>query len=288
MKKSLIFTVTLALAAALVLPAMAAEPLVSPAPDALISAQTSGTYQITVDGEDIDADACVLVPVRAVAESLGFSVTWNADRTVTLDDGVMHTTITPGKDSYFVVTSNPDLVGMSAPFSLGAPPVVIHGTTYVPAGLFEALLGNEEGALSVNGGTISFQSADDTEIANPFQEHDSLASLEKAVGFSVSMPEAPQGYTLESIQDISGELAQLTFRSGTQSITYRVAKGSADVSGVYETFASDKTDSMNGISVRCRGNGQEIQLATWTADGMSYSIYAPDGLSCTQVQAMVG
>lgn len=41
-----------------------------------------------------------------------------------------------------MVTSDPELVGMSAPFSLGMPPCVVSDTAYVPLGLFDALLGS--------------------------------------------------------------------------------------------------------------------------------------------------
>ena len=80
------------------------------------------SFTLKVDGKETAIDACVMVPVRAVGEQLGFTVTWSKDGTVRLDDGVMHADLTIGKDLYQVVTSRTDLVGMSAPFSLGAAP----------------------------------------------------------------------------------------------------------------------------------------------------------------------
>ena len=72
------------------------------------------------------------VPLRAVAEALGFTVTWNGDGTVTVDSGEMHSVITIGEDRYQAVTSIEGAVGATGPLQLGAPPYVIHGTTYVP------------------------------------------------------------------------------------------------------------------------------------------------------------
>lgn len=111
-------------------------------------------YALQIDGEDTGARACVMVPLRAVAEKLGFQVTWNGDGTVLLDDGAMHTTVTIGEDRYQVASSRPGLVGMSAPFSLGVPPYVVKGAAYVPLGLFDALLGSQEGAVTMEDGVI--------------------------------------------------------------------------------------------------------------------------------------
>lgn len=121
-------TLVLALAAALAIPAFGAggallvDGLIAP-----IASNSSDHYQITADVKAIDADACVLVPVRAVSEALGSEVSWNQDKTITIDNGVMHAKLTIGKDSYIVVTSNSELVGMSTPFSLGAAPILING-----------------------------------------------------------------------------------------------------------------------------------------------------------------
>lgn len=116
MKKMLTAILSLALLGAMALPAFAA--LAAPAPEN----DPQPGYTLKIDGEDTGVRACVMVPLRPVAEKLGFTVTWNGDGTIFMDDGVMHTTVTIGKDLYQVTTSNPDLVGMSAPFSLGVPP----------------------------------------------------------------------------------------------------------------------------------------------------------------------
>lgn len=102
----------------------------------------------------------------------------------------LHTRVVIGQDRYTLTTSRDGLVGMSAPFSLGAPPYVANGVTYVPVALFDALLG--EGAVTVtDSGTISIQtpSASSTSLANPFTEYDTLAQAEAAAGFSLQMPD---------------------------------------------------------------------------------------------------
>lgn len=127
-------------------------------PDAQSPEEPLPGYALQIDGEDAGVRACVMVPLRAVAEKLGFTVTWRGDGTILLDDGRMHTTVTLGEDRYQVVTSNPELVGMSAPFSLGMPPCVVNDTAYVPLGLFDALLGSRQGAVTLEDGVIRLDS----------------------------------------------------------------------------------------------------------------------------------
>lgn len=164
MKKMIASAFCAALALSLSATAFAAEPmLISPAPAETAPAviapapeeEAQPGYVLRIDGVDTDVRACVMVPLRAVAEKLGFTVTWNGDGSILLDNGVMHSTVTIGQDCYQVTTSNPDLVGMSAPFSLGVPPYVVNGTTYVSLGLFDALLGSQQGAVTMEDGIIS-------------------------------------------------------------------------------------------------------------------------------------
>ena len=59
--------------------------------------ETDGThrYPIEVNGENVDALACVMVPLRAVAEPLGFTVTWD-NGGVLVDNGTINTRVTIG------------------------------------------------------------------------------------------------------------------------------------------------------------------------------------------------
>jgi hypothetical protein len=75
-------------------------------------------YPIEVNGEAIEASACVMIPLRAAAESLGFTVTWD-NGSVLVDNEIIRTKVTIGVDQYVITTSREDLVGMSARFPWG-------------------------------------------------------------------------------------------------------------------------------------------------------------------------
>lgn len=94
----------------------------------------------------------VLVSLRAVAEELGFKVEWNgSDDSVKIDNGEVNTTLRIGVDSYYKASST--AIGLTAPFSFGAAPMLIDEKTYVPAELFGLLYSDSE-TVSIDGDTL--------------------------------------------------------------------------------------------------------------------------------------
>lgn len=159
MKKLFTAVLTLALLGATALPVLADEPepplLIAPAPIEE-KADTTG-LAIEVDGAAIHTRACVMVPLRAVAEALGFTVTWD-DGTVTVTGTERYVRFTIGQDQYFAAPTQNGMLGASL-FSLGCAPCLINDTTFVPAWLFDALLGCQEGCVTVEENTVKISSA---------------------------------------------------------------------------------------------------------------------------------
>lgn len=72
-----------------------------------------------------NADGFSLVPLRKVAEGLGYTVKWNQDTySAELSKGAQWTSVSVGKDSYFFAKM--------APIALGTAPVILNDTLYVP------------------------------------------------------------------------------------------------------------------------------------------------------------
>ena len=237
-------------------------------------AGTSSPYNLNINGKAANEDVLVLVPLRETAEQLGFKVSYNKG-TILVDDGTMHANLTVGKNDYQVVTSIKDAVGASAPFSLSSAPVMTNGKTYVPIELFVPLTGNDDSIIKTDGSTISISKKADTkdedvQIPNPLTEHETLADLVKAVGFDVTLPAVDKAYQETAFIDISGETADVRFADGEDTITFRKAKGSDDISGDYNTYKESKTITVKGVSVSVKGN-DGINTATWQKDGFTYS-----------------
>ena len=237
-------------------------------------AGTSSPYSLNINGKAANGEVLVLVPLRETAEQLGFKVSYNKG-TILVDDGIMHTNLTIGKNTYQVVTSNPDLVGMSAPFSLSSAPVMTNGKTYVPIELFVPLTGNDSSIIKTDGSAISISKKADTknedvQIPNPLTEHETLADLAKTVGFDVTLPTLDKAYKETAFIDISGTTADVRFADGEDTITFRKAKGSDDISGDNKTYKGNKTIAVKDVSVSVKGN-DGINTATWQKDGFTYS-----------------
>ena len=297
MKKTISMMMALAVAGTMAVPAMAVndEPMViAPAPNAQ---SQQAQMKIVVKGktmpvQTISVNGCTMAPVRAIAEALGFKVTWNADRSININNGEMQSDLRIGDNSYVVYTAVEGMAGMSAPFSLGSAPIIKNNTAYVPIDLFVPLFGNDPATVKTSGDTITInpdaktEDGDSSQIPNLLTAHDSLAELAKAAGFDIKAPTVPAGYEADAYIDISGELAEVFYVKGDDTLVYRVSKGEGDNSGDYNTYSNKKTVDVNGVSVELRGN-DKVNVATWSNGGFAYSVSAKQGISETEVAAVV-
>lgn len=121
--------------------------VISPAPD------TACHQTIQIDGKQTDVTSAVMVPLRALGEKLGFTVTWK-DGEARLENKDIFTVVTPGEDVYFICTNHKDREGMSAPISYAAAPYVSNGTTYVSLDFFKTLMDYQNGSITLDGSTI--------------------------------------------------------------------------------------------------------------------------------------
>ena len=297
MKKTISMMMALAVAGTMAAPAMAVndEPMViAPAPN---TQSQQAQMKIVVKGktmpvQTISVNGCTMAPVRAICEALGFKVTWNADRSININNGEMQSDLRIGDNSYVVYTAVEGMAGMSAPFSLGSAPIIKNNTAYVPIDLFVPLFGNDPATVKTSGDTITInpdaktEDGDSSQIPNLLTAHDSLAELAKAVGFDIKALTVPAGYEADAYIDISGELAEAFYVKGDDTLVYRVSRGEGDNSGDYNTYSNKKTVDVNGVSVELRGN-DKVNVATWSNGGFAYSVSAKQGISETEVAAVI-
>ena len=118
--------------------ATATKAVLLPAQDRELTMISEGDIAI---GKAKVENGIVMVPLRQVAEKLGFKVTWDgAAESVHLTDGTRQITVKLGVDSYAYSAAKEGLDGMSAPASLGAAAYEAEGTTWAPAELFNLLV----------------------------------------------------------------------------------------------------------------------------------------------------
>lgn len=97
-------------------------------------------YHVNVNGEYVeeaqayvDGDNTIMLPLRAITEEMGFTVSWNPEtRLIELTRGPVYVTLTQDVDGY--------TFSRTAPMKLGKAPVTVNDLTYVPENFFDEIL----------------------------------------------------------------------------------------------------------------------------------------------------
>ena len=113
--------------------------------------------KLTYNGEEISLEAGLekqnfisMLPLRQVAESMGYKVTWNQEeQKIELSKGAKWTSVKIDENSYFK--------NRMAAKELSSAPLLINNTTYVPVEFFVDIL---DVSLSISENTINFKDAD--------------------------------------------------------------------------------------------------------------------------------
>ncbi len=258
--------------------------VIAPAPAA--EETLDGVQTITVNNEAVDFSGTnlsqyifeengnVMVPVRAVAEKMGFTVGWDADnQAVTVGDETWEVMAYIGLDNYVGVSKT--AIGMTAPQSYGSAPQLIEDTTFVPAKMFE-LMGYTYHAV---GQFVDFEkigAAEDennVQIPNPFVSYESLADVKEVLSFDPVVPSAlPAGFEQSEITSTGSDFLQIVYADGSDNrIVYRMAKGSEDISGDYNTYKNNKEVKIGDLTVTMRGN-DNVSSAVWVDGGFAFSV----------------
>lgn len=132
----------------------ATEVSVDAEPPVLISAPAEIDVLPVINGASVDGvpvvveNDIVLIPLRSVAEGLGYTVTWHEeDQSITLEKGAQYIRMAIGEDSYSF--------SRRAPQSLGTAPVLVDDcVTHVPLSFIPEIIGgyysvNEDGTYKI-------------------------------------------------------------------------------------------------------------------------------------------
>lgn len=132
-------------------------------------------------------------------------------------------------------------------------------------------------------------STEQVAVVPDIQEQDSAEALSQAVGFTVPELEALP-FAASECQYVSywGELAEITYTATNgQAVTFRMAAGEEDVSGIYETFTDTTHLTVGELTVTLQGDDGSYRLATWTDGDYAYSIYVDGGLAQDDWQTLL-
>ncbi len=263
----------------------------------MVIAAAPASYSISLNGSTLDLtgktvytkDGKVMIPLRAVAEKLGFTVTWDGEhKGVKLDNGEVNTIVYEGVDSYYMASST--AIGMSAPTELGAAPEIKEDTTYVPAELFAILYCNPDAVKIENGNIIIRSDVDEPEVGipNPIKDYDTADAMKAAVKFTVKLPQSlPKNYKAVAFETIADDLAQVIYSDGTNEIYFRTAVDSGDISGDYNVYEKTETKKIGGYDVTLKMKDGKAHNATWHEADQAFSIFADNGLTVTETESII-
>lgn len=167
-------------------------------------------------------------------------------------------------------------------------------------------------------GTALADSDEITEIGmpNPFISCETIEDAAELAGFSMKLPENPEGYSFITITAVEDSMIQIQYTtedddeseasenktadSGTDSIdwdtpnqdteeiTVRKASGSEDISGDYNEYPENGTIvSDRNLTVTVKGKKGLIYTAVWARGKFTYSITAGSGIDSQTLYAMI-
>lgn len=123
--------------------------------------------EVVEDASIIIDNGRVLVPIRSVAQALGYEVEWNGDaRMVALAKMPSYITFTIGIDGY--------TFARTAPMPLGTAPEIIDGSTYVPVEVISELMGLKTSLGSDNVLRITSAESEIIENEEEFENNETL------------------------------------------------------------------------------------------------------------------
>lgn len=111
-------------------------------------------------------------------------------------------------------------------------------------------------------------------------EYHSANELSKAVGFTVKeIQNIP--FEVETVQYTAywKELAEIRSIGRNNTLVFRMAARSEEVSGDYSVYTDIKNVTVNGTLFTLKGDASKYKIAVWQAEGYSYSVQFTEAVS---------
>lgn len=130
---------------------------------------------------------------------------------------------------------------------------------------------------------------ENVQIPNPFIPCATLQAAADIAGFSLDAPDAYGVYDHTVIQAIEGDLIEVIYEDASETEGLRIRKGvgTDPISGDYNIYDSEETQTIAGVSVSVRKNGDLIFVAEWTDGGYAHSITSEDGLTADELETLI-
>lgn len=214
----------------------------------------------------------LFVPVRSIAEELGFEVNWIADtKTITLTNTPQYITFNINSDGY--------TFAKTAPIKLGYAPVLTEGVTYVPVEFLTEIMHLEVETLD-NSIAITTEDISDEE-QHPIIGTATVSSVEDG---RISVNDEKLG----EVVLIVSEDTPITSEDGEELTMEDITEGAQLTIEYNEAMTMSLPPINNPISITVLNTAEEEKIDTITMDGTISEIILPEkGEDVSEVQTKV-
>ena len=123
-------------------------------------------------------------------------------------------------------------------------------------------------------------------MPNPYLTCETAEEMQEKAGLEVSLPHSlPQWVTETVYRTIPDELIEVIYRNEENEIRVRIAEGSEDISGVYDSdHTAQEEVPVGDYTVHVKGDtdasgARLLFVCTWnTAEGRTYSVTSTQGV----------
>ncbi len=127
-----------------------------------------------------------------------------------------------------------------------------------------------------------------TTVTRPVR-YQAVAQLAEALPFTLKTPAGLEDkYEITEIAGYNkGEMGEIIYSAADSVITFRTCEGEKDVSGDYNQYEEMEKIEIAGVEVTLSGSGGKVFLATWSRDGLSFSLAFSGGIDADECRAII-
>lgn len=104
-------------------------------------------------------------------------------------------------------------------------------------------------------------------------ELENTAALSEAVGFPVEdLTSLPFEVRQVTYCSYFNNFAEIDYTGDSQSLSYRKARGTEDISGDYNEYSNERHLTVNNLDILLKGNSEKYTLASWTDGTYAYAL----------------
>lgn len=119
-------------------------------------------------------------------------------------------------------------------------------------------------------------------------ELEDAAALSEAVGFPVEdLTSLPFEVRQVTYYSFFNDLAEIDYVGDEQSLSYRKAKGTEDISGDYNEYPNERHLTINDWDILLKGNSEKYTLAVWTDSTYSYALSFEQEVTEEEITAII-